>query len=119
MNKKQSIAPLRSDASDEEIVRFFEEHDPEKLERAGLVTIDEDRSDLEELLRRYLSTRAQRSPAQHPVAAQRQRDAEKTGATQDAGCLDPGAAVDHRAAAPRSQGRYLSKPRDPLPKVCS
>lgn len=54
MNKKQSIAPLRSDASDEEIVRFFEEHDPEKLERAGLVTIDEDRSDLEELLRRYL-----------------------------------------------------------------
>lgn len=54
MSAKRQIRPLPPDASDEEIMRFFEEHDPEELERAGLVALDEDRSDLEELLRRYL-----------------------------------------------------------------
>ena len=55
MKRKKQIRPLRQNASDQEIVRFFNEHDPEDLERAGLVAVDEDRSDLEELLQRYLS----------------------------------------------------------------
>jgi len=57
MSKKRTkhIKPLRAEASDEEIVRFFTEHDPEELERAGLVAVEEDHSDLEELLQHYLS----------------------------------------------------------------
>lgn len=54
MSKKKQAIPLRPDASDEEIIRFFEEHDPEELERAGLVEVDENLSDLEELLRHCL-----------------------------------------------------------------
>ncbi|MCX8103914.1 MAG: hypothetical protein N3E42_05735 [Candidatus Bipolaricaulota bacterium] len=54
MSTKKPIAPLRPDASDEEIARFFDEHDPEDLERAGLVAREEDLSDLDELLQRYL-----------------------------------------------------------------
>lgn len=54
MNKRKPIRALSPNATDEEIVRFFEEHNPEELERAGLVAVDEDRSDLEELLRCYL-----------------------------------------------------------------
>jgi hypothetical protein len=50
----EQAVPLRPDASDEEIIRFFEEHDPEELERVGLVEVDENLSDLEELLRDYL-----------------------------------------------------------------
>ncbi len=53
--RARTIKPLHPDASDEEIVRFFRQHDPGELERAGLVAVDEDHSDLEELLRRYLS----------------------------------------------------------------
>ncbi|MBI3659246.1 hypothetical protein HY230_02075 [Candidatus Acetothermia bacterium] len=55
MKRKKQIKPLQQNASDQEIVRFFNEHDPEDLERVGLVAVDEDRSDLEELLQRYLS----------------------------------------------------------------
>ena len=45
---------MRPEASDQEIVRFFDKHDPEELERAGLVAVEEDNADLEELLQRYL-----------------------------------------------------------------
>jgi hypothetical protein len=54
-SRRKGIRPPGPDAPDEEIVRFFREHDPEELERAGWVAIDEDRSDLEELLTRYLT----------------------------------------------------------------
>jgi len=54
MSKRRTIKPLRPDASDEEIVRFFRKHDPEELEHAGLVAVDDDHSDLEDLLQRYL-----------------------------------------------------------------
>jgi hypothetical protein len=53
--KEKEIRPPHPEAADEEIVRFFREHDPEELERAGVVAVDEDHSDLEELLMRYLS----------------------------------------------------------------
>jgi hypothetical protein len=53
-SKKRRIRALQPKASDQEIVRFFDQHDPEELERSGLVALDEDHSDLEELLQRYL-----------------------------------------------------------------
>lgn len=55
MSKKKPIKPLPPNASDEEIIRFFRKHDPEELERAGLVAVEEDLSDLRELLQHYLS----------------------------------------------------------------
>lgn len=53
--KVRAIQPLPADASEKEIVQFFRAHDPEDLERAGLVAIDQDHTDLEELLWDYLS----------------------------------------------------------------
>jgi elongation factor P--beta-lysine ligase len=54
MSKKRRIRALPPEASDQEIARFFDEHDPQELERAGLVAVEEDNADLEELLQNYL-----------------------------------------------------------------
>jgi len=52
---RSTIRPLPAGATDEEIVDFIERHDPEELERAGIMVPDRDRSHLETLLGRYLT----------------------------------------------------------------
>ena len=52
---KSKIKPLSKKATEEQIVEFLESNDPEELERQGLMVPDADHSDLEPLLRQYLS----------------------------------------------------------------
>lgn len=57
--KRVRIRPLRPGATEQEIVRFFRQHDPQALEEAGFVAVAEDREDLERLLQQYLSEPSQ------------------------------------------------------------
>ena len=56
MTKEKSAIklPLKN-ASETQIAAFLEANDPEELEREGIMVRDEDRSNLEGLLRSYLS----------------------------------------------------------------
>jgi len=51
--KKVKQPPTR--ATDAQIVRFLDSNDPEELERQGIMVRDDDHSDLEAMLKKYLS----------------------------------------------------------------
>ncbi len=53
--RSKKITPLPSGATDAAIARFLDSHDPEELERQGIMVRDDDRNDLEAMLKKYLS----------------------------------------------------------------
>ena len=53
--RRTRIKPLRPEATDAEVARFLDSHDPEELERQGIMARDDDRDDLEVMLKKYLS----------------------------------------------------------------
>ncbi len=52
---KRKIKPLSKRATEREIVHFLDSNDPEELEKQGIMVRDEESSDLEEILRKYLA----------------------------------------------------------------
>ena len=52
---RRKIRPLSSGATHAEVARFLDSHDPEELERQGIMVRDDDRADLEVMLKKYLS----------------------------------------------------------------
>lgn len=55
MKKAKEIKVPPKSATNDQIVRFFRSHDPEKLLHQGIMAMDEDDTDLEEALVSYLS----------------------------------------------------------------
>jgi hypothetical protein len=53
--RRTRIKPLPPEATDAEVGRFLDSHDPEELERQGIMVRDNDRDDLEVMLKKYLS----------------------------------------------------------------
>ena len=53
--RRKRIKPLTGRASHAEIVRFLDSNDPEELERQGLMVRDNDRADIDAMLKKYLS----------------------------------------------------------------
>jgi hypothetical protein len=53
--RRKTISPLPAGAKDAEVVRFLDSHDPEELERQGIMVREDDRDDLEAMLKRHMS----------------------------------------------------------------
>ena len=55
LKRRKKIGPLPSGATDAGVTRFLDSHGPEELERQGIMVRDDDRDDLEAMLKKYLS----------------------------------------------------------------
>lgn len=53
--RRKTIKPLPSGAKNAKVVRFLDSNDPEELEQQRIMVRDDDREDLEAMLKKYLS----------------------------------------------------------------